>query len=88
MRDVVLMCSAINEIDLSAVETLEEINSRLKEAGIRLHLSEVKGPVMDRLCRANFLSGLTGKVFLAQYDAFAALAPDVAVQDQAKPVMS
>lgn len=63
VRDVVLMCSAINEIDLSAVETLEEINKRLKEMGICLHLSEVKGPVMDRLCRAHFLSDLTGQVF-------------------------
>ncbi|EAQ24483.1 SulP family inorganic anion transporter [Roseovarius sp. 217] len=88
VRDVVLMCSAINEIDLSAVETLEEITKRLKEMGIRLHLSEVKGPVMDRLCRAHFLRDLTGKVFLAQYDAFAALAPDTVAGDQAKPVMS
>jgi SulP family sulfate permease len=63
VSDVVLMCSAINEIDLSAVETLEEINKRLKEMGICLHLSEVKGPVMDRLCRAHFLSDLTGQVF-------------------------
>jgi SulP family sulfate permease len=88
VRDVVLMCSAINEIDLSAVETLEEINNRLKEMGIRLHLSEVKGPVMDRLCRAHFLSDLTGQVFQAQYDAFTALSPDTVASDQAKPVMS
>ena len=78
VRDVVLMCSAINEIDLSAVETLETINTRLDEMGVRLHLSEVKGPVMDRLRRAHFLSQLTGEVHLAQYDAFVALLPDAA----------
>jgi SulP family sulfate permease len=78
VRDVVLMCSAINEIDLSAVETLETINARLDEMGVRLHLSEVKGPVMDRLRRAHFLSQLTGEVHLAQYDAFVALLPDAA----------
>ena len=78
VRDVVLMCSAINEIDLSAVETLEAINARLRERGVRLHLSEVKGPVMDRLCRAHFLTEMTGAVHLAQYDAFAALAPEAA----------
>lgn len=78
VRDVVLMCSAINEIDLSAVETLETINTRLDEMGVRLHLSEVKGPVMDRLRRAHFLSQLTGDVHLAQYDAFVALAPGAA----------
>jgi SulP family sulfate permease len=72
------MCAAINEIDLSAVETLETISTRLDEMGVRLHLSEVKGPVMDRLRRAHFLSQLTGEVHLAQYDAFVALLPDAA----------
>ena len=73
LRDVVLMCSAINEIDMSALETLEAINERLHGLGITLHLSEVKGPVMDRLHHANFLEELTGEVFLSQFDAFTAL---------------
>ncbi len=75
LRHVVLMCSAVNEIDLSALESLEELNHRLKDAGITLHLSEVKGPVMDRLKRAHFLDDLTGQVFLSQYDAQRALVP-------------
>ncbi len=70
LRHVILMCSAINEIDLSAVESLEAINLRLSEMGVTLHLSEVKGPVMDRLQRGHFLDQLTGKVYLSQYDAF------------------
>ncbi|MDF1856645.1 sulfate permease [Pseudooceanicola sp.] len=74
IRDVVLMCSAVNEIDMSALEALEEINRRLGEENIRLHLSEVKGPVMDRLQRSHFLQELTGEVFLAQYDAYRKLA--------------
>ncbi|WP_204112817.1 SulP family inorganic anion transporter [Shimia biformata] len=69
LRHVVLMCSAVNEIDMSALESLEAINTRLDEMGIKLHLSEVKGPVMDRLKRSHFLEDLTGKVFLSQYDA-------------------
>ena len=73
LRHVVLMCSAVNEIDFSALESLEAINERLKAAGIKLHLSEVKGPVMDRLRRSHFLDELTGKVFLSQYDAWTAL---------------
>ncbi len=75
IRDVVLMCSAINEIDLSALESLEAINLRLKEMGVRLHLSEVKGPVMDGLQRTHFLDALSGQVFLSQYDAWVGLAP-------------
>ncbi len=73
IKHVVLMCSAVNEIDLSALETLEAINMRLAEMGIDLSLSEVKGPVMDRLGRCHLLDRLTGDVYLSQYDAFQAL---------------
>lgn len=73
LKHVVLMCSAVNIIDASALESLEEINHRLKDAGITFHLSEVKGPVMDRLKRTHFLEGLTGEVFLSQYDALRCL---------------
>ena len=76
IRHVVLMCSAVNEIDMSALESLEEANRRLHEIGITLHLSEVKGPVMDRLQRSHFLDELTGRVFLSQYDAMVALTPE------------
>ncbi|WP_057462115.1 sulfate permease [Pseudovibrio sp. POLY-S9] len=69
LKHVVLQCSAVNEVDLSALESLEAINHRLQDAGITLHLSEVKGPVMDRLQRSHFLDELTGKVFLSQYQA-------------------
>ena len=75
LKHVVLMCSAVNEIDMSALESLEAINHRLQTLGISLHLSEVKGPVMDRLQRAHFLEELTGRVFLSQYDAMLALTP-------------
>jgi len=75
ITDVVLQCTAVNEIDLSALESLEELNRRLDEMGLRLHLSEVKGPVMDRLNRSHFLEALTGQVFLAQYDAWQRLGP-------------
>lgn len=74
LTDVVLMFPAVNEIDLSALESLEAINTRLNEAGIRLHLSEVKGPVMDRLKRSCFLEALTGEVFLSQHAAACHLA--------------
>ncbi|ROT97786.1 SulP family inorganic anion transporter [Histidinibacterium lentulum] len=73
IRHVVLMCAAINEIDFSALESLEALNERLKDADIGLHLSEVKGPVMDRLKATHFLEDLNGKVFLSQYDAWCAL---------------
>ena len=67
---VVLMCSAINEIDFSALEVLETINQRLGEQGIKLHLSEVKGPVTDALRYCGFGEHLTGNIYLTQFEAF------------------
>lgn len=77
LRHVVLMFPAVNAVDASALESLEAIVARLKDAGVKLHLSEVKGPVMDRLKRSHFLDDLTGQVFLTQFDAMKALAPDL-----------
>jgi SulP family sulfate permease len=78
IRDVILECAAINNIDSSALESLETINQRLKDGGITFHLSEVKGPVMDRLKRSHFLKELTGTVYLTQYDAVSSINPDLA----------
>jgi SulP family sulfate permease len=74
LRHVVLMCPAVNEIDMSALESLEAINERLHAMGVTFHLSEVKGPVMDRLRRGDFLHHLSGKVFLSQHQAALELA--------------
>jgi SulP family sulfate permease len=76
VTDVVLQCSAVNEIDASALESLEELNQRLLDAGVRFHLSEVKGPVMDKLQRSDLLQHLGGRVFLSNFEAWQALAPD------------
>lgn len=76
LMHVILMCPAVNRIDLSALEALQEINTRLAERGITLHLTEVKGPVMDALSRTDFISKLTGEVFLSQHEAELQLATD------------
>ena len=67
LKHVILMCSVVNEIDSSALESLEAINQRLKDLDVAFHLSEVKGPVMDRLQRTSFLENLSGRIFLSQY---------------------
>ncbi len=67
---VILMFSAVNEVDFSALESLEAINQRLSDMGVGLYLSEVKGPVMDKLKRSHFLDQLNGQVFLSQYEAW------------------
>lgn len=78
IRHVVLMFSAVNAVDYSALESLEAINQRLRDMGVGLHLSEVKGPVMDRLRKTHLLDELNGRVFLSQFDAWQALSPQPA----------
>jgi len=70
IKHVVLICSAINFIDTSALESLFRVISELKDAGVTLHLAEVKGPVMDRLKKTELLDHLLpGKVFLSTHEA-------------------
>lgn len=67
---VVLVFSAVNEVDYSALEVLELLNNQLYEQGICLHLSEVKGPVLDKLRATDFLAHLSGYIYLTQFSAF------------------
>jgi SulP family sulfate permease len=64
-RHLVLVLSAVNSIDTSALFGLAELNQMLRARGIGLHLAEVKGPVMDRLKTSDLLSTLNGKVYLS-----------------------
>ena len=73
LKHLILMASAVNAIDASALESIEAINHRMADAGVCLHLSEVKGPVMDALERGHFLQELTGRVWLSQNEAFEAV---------------
>ena len=67
LKHVVLMCSAVNTMDMSALESLEAINERLEAGKVTFHFSEVKGPVMDQLKETGFLDHLTGQVFMSQH---------------------
>lgn len=69
VKHVILMCSAVNLIDASALESLSAISHRLNSSNVNFHLSEVKGPVMDSLKRSDFFENFKGKVFLSQFDA-------------------
>lgn len=70
---LVLMCSGVNLIDASALESLEAITERLRTAGVQLHFSEIKGPVMDRLRNSTFLDRFGGRIFISQFEALKAL---------------
>ena len=77
LKHVVLQCSAVNDIDASALESLEAIDQRLNDSDIQLHLSEIKGPVMDKLQRSQFAEHLSGEIFLSHFNAIEKLTPSV-----------
>lgn len=73
-RHLVLVLSAVNAIDTSALFALVELNAALARRGVSLHLAEVKGPVMDRLRDSELLGQLNGEVFLSAAKAWDRLA--------------
>jgi sulfate permease, SulP family len=64
-RHLVLVMTAVSEIDTTALFALAALNSSLKLRGIGLHLAEVKGPVMDRLKQSDLPTTLNGEIFLS-----------------------
>ncbi|WP_151670017.1 SulP family inorganic anion transporter [Nitrincola schmidtii] len=73
LNHLVLTCQAVNLIDSSALDSLRTINRRLKDSGVQMHLAEVKGPVMDRLKKTDFLDEMSGVVYMSTYDAWKVL---------------
>ncbi len=69
-HDLVLIMSAVNRVDTTAMEALTDINRDLDRRHVRLHLAEVKGPVQDRLVKSPLWKALTGKVYLSVNGAF------------------
>jgi len=82
VKHIVLMCSAVNMIDASALDSLETISDRLNSAGVTLHFSEIKGPVMDKLRQSTLITNLTGQIFLTQHQAIQALSHPIEAQHQ------
>ena len=70
LHDVVLIMSAVNRVDATAMEVLTDINRDLASRNIRFHLAEVKGPVQDRLARSPLWESLSGEVYLSVNAAF------------------
>ncbi|MFD2450939.1 STAS domain-containing protein [Ideonella paludis] len=73
VKHVVLMMPAVNFIDLSGLEGLQKLNEELRSRGVTLHLSELKGPVADRLMAGGLAQWLTGRIFLTEAEAWNAL---------------
>lgn len=70
VRRVLLVCSAVNQIDATALDILTQLERSLAARGIAFMLAEVKGPVMDRLRDTALGRRMQGRVFLSAHDAF------------------
>jgi len=78
-RHLVLVMTAINLIDTTGLYALAELNQSLAARGIKLHLAEVKGPLMDKLKHSDLLlKPLSGQVFISAVSAFDQLSEELA----------
>jgi SulP family sulfate permease len=74
IEHVVLIMNAVNFVDTSALESLENLIDELRDAGVTVHMAEIKGPVMDQFERSKLLDHLTpGQIFLSTHQAMQAL---------------
>ncbi|MFA6162318.1 MAG: SulP family inorganic anion transporter, partial [Methylobacter sp.] len=70
IKHIVLIFTSVSDIDTTALEVLENLNHTLQTAKKTLHISEAKGPVLDKLEKTDFLKQLQpGKVFFRTEDA-------------------
>ena len=70
VRHVLLICSAVNQIDTTALGVLTQLERSLAARDIEFMLAEVKGPVMDRLRPTELGQRLLDRVFLSVHEAF------------------
>ena len=69
-KHVVLIFSSVSYIDTTAIIYLRQLITNLKEQGVTLNLAEVKGPVLDKLDKIDFVKELLpGDVFFQTKDA-------------------
>jgi SulP family sulfate permease len=82
LRHFVLIGTAVNAIDYSALETLESIWHMLAERGITLHLAAIKKPVYERLLRSGLVD-LIGpeRIHLTTHEAVLSLTTTPAQRD-------
>lgn len=69
-KNMLLVCSAVNQIDATALEMLDQLEKSLAARNIQLYFAEVKGPIMDRLKNTPLGKRMKNKIFLSVHAAF------------------
>jgi SulP family sulfate permease len=73
-RCLLLILSAVNQLDTTALGTLSELEKSLASRHIMLQFAEVKGPVLDRMRTTELGQRMQGRIFLSTHLAFLAFA--------------
>ena len=69
-RCILLILSAVNQLDTTALGILTELEKSLASRNILLQFSEIKGPVLDRLRSTPLGERMSGRIFLSTHQAF------------------
>jgi sulfate permease, SulP family len=68
IKHVIIESSSVIQIDSSAIQVLLDLNNDLKNGGIELYMSNVKGPVRDALKRHGLFNEESGKYYFITTD--------------------
>lgn len=71
-RCILLILSAVNQLDSTALGILTELEKSLASRNISLQFSEVKGPVLDRLRPTPLGERMKDRIYLSTHQAFLA----------------
>ncbi len=71
-RHVLLILSAVNQLDTTGLGMLTELEKSLSARRITLHFSEIKGPVLDRLRGTSLGAQMKDRIYLSTHQAFKA----------------
>ncbi|MFM7121953.1 MAG: SulP family inorganic anion transporter, partial [Gammaproteobacteria bacterium] len=82
-RHLVLVCSAVNRVDVTGIEMLARVSRNLAAARIILHLTDVKAQVLRQIEAAELPRALTGQIYFSADQALRAL--DAAVTSYSNP---
>lgn len=76
-HSLLLVMSAVNRLDMTALTMLERLDETLAERGVTLHLAEVKGPVLDVCKRSGLAARFGGRLHLSTHIAIQQLCPSL-----------
>ena len=75
VKHIVLIFTSVSDIDMTAIEALEQLNESLKNIGITLNFAEVKGFLLDKLEKSDLFTHLNGELFFDVEEAATQLNP-------------